>query len=161
MTFSPRERLAGALALYPKKDALFKAGVTPRQIANAEMGAPVATIPYLRLCMAIGYDPMPGYQIVTEQPPRDFEFHYFAIAFRITRGLKGHSDRQAAREIGVSASTICRIERGDKMFIGVVMRACSYMQRHPFQFCTGAIGTDTLALKHVSRETKGSLPCQD
>jgi hypothetical protein len=137
MTPNPRDRLAGALAVYPRKaDLPVRAGVTARQLANAEMARPVATIPYLRLCMTIGYDPLPGFLLVTPQEPRDFEFHYFALAFKVIRGVKRHTHRQAAREIDVSASTVCRIERGDAMFIGVVLRACNYMAKHAFLFCT-------------------------
>lgn len=87
--------------------------------------------------MAIGYDP-----VVPEMPPipqtravsSDFNFGYFAMSFYLTRGLWKHTREKAGGVIGVRASTIKSLEQGDEMPIGVVLRACAYMQRHPFKF---------------------------
>jgi hypothetical protein len=137
MTDTPRERLAAFLqAKGIKATAEFahKAGITTRHAANALTGRPVATVPYLRICAALGFDPLPelSYRI---PEPADFDFAFFAMGFKIARGLKGDKDRTAADAIGgISASTICRIELAHIMGIGVVLRACRYIGLHPFGY---------------------------
>lgn len=133
---SPRERLAGALALVRNTLELpVKAGVSARQVANAINGRPVATIAYLRLCMAIGLDPMPGRLLLARQRPCNFDFGMFSLGFRLRRRVNRHSEREAANLIGVSASTVCRIEAGTKMQIGVVLRTCAYIDAHVYHYC--------------------------
>lgn len=110
------------------------AGITTRQLANAICGRPLCAVAYLRLCSALQFDPCPE---LLHPPivPADFDFAYFAMGFRISRGLRGHTHKQAADAIGVSPSTVCRIEAGKVMFIGVVTRACAYIGMSPFGYC--------------------------
>ena len=71
---SPREALA--LALDPYGDVAqiaIRAGVSPRQMMNAQSGRPVATIAYLRICAAIGFDPLPAIPHPIPKPS-DFDF---------------------------------------------------------------------------------------
>ena len=139
MTDSPRDRLAQALDPYGDIAGIaVKAGVTARQMMNAQSARPVTTVAYLRICAAIRFDPAPDIPKYAAFPdtPSDFDFAFFSMAFWMKRGMNLHTDRQAAKLVGVSPSTICRIERGDAMFIGVVIRACKYIEIHPFgYFC--------------------------
>lgn len=132
---SPRERLAEALKGIDVPSAARTAGVTARQAANAIGGRPISTVAYLRLCMAMGHDPAPGHHLVVPNKPSDFDFAFFAMDFKIARGLKRHTDRQAAKAIEVAPATICRIELGHIMSIGVVLRACAYIGLSPFSYC--------------------------
>ena len=140
---SPRECLAAALeAAAPRFPCRLggiakAAGVCTRIIANAAQARPVATVPYLRICAAIGHDPLPELACPYAEPA-PFDATLFAIGFRIARGLCGHSTRQAGEIIGCSAATICRLENAEVISIGVVLRACRYMQRSPWAYCVSA-----------------------
>ena len=135
---SPATRLAAELT---KRQAHLncgyatQAGITTRQLANAICGRPVAANAYLRLSIALGFDPCPDLPHALPAAPCDFDFPFFAMAFRIARGLKDHNDRQAAEAIEVSASTVCRIEAGQAVLIGVLIRACRYIGVSPLGYC--------------------------
>jgi len=122
-------------------DLASKADVATRVAANALSGRPVASMPYLRICRAINFDPAPTLEMQC-CCGADFDFAYFAMALKIARALKTHSTRQAAKAIGVGASTICRAERGEPTQIGVVLSICRYVGVHPFGY-----------MREVSRET--------
>lgn len=126
-------------------DALIGAGIEapehlaqstdiPKRIAaNALCGRPVATGSYLRICRAINFDPAPalGREAIHGS---DFDFSFLAMGLKIRRGLNHHSDRAAAKAIGVKASTVCRAERGDYVGIEVVLKICRYVGVHPFGY---------------------------
>ena len=155
MTTSPRERLAGALAVQTNLgNVALKAGVAPRAMLNASMARPVNTVAYVRIAAAIGFDPSPELEHV-RIPPSDFSFALFAMGFFVRRGANRHSDRAAAKLIDVSPSTISRIERGDVMSIGVVLRGCRYIGLHAFGYCGLQ---DFLKHSEVSRETPTKTP---
>jgi hypothetical protein len=134
----PREALAQALDPYGDVARIaIRAGVTDRQIMNAQSGRPVATIAYLRICAAIKYDPSPD--LHGDNPwhfpePQTFQSAALAVAFRIRRGLNGHIEDDAAKLMHLSRSTVSRIENGHEMQIGVVLKACNYLNMHPFRF---------------------------
>lgn len=109
-----------------------RAGVNARQIANAASARPVATVPFLRICIAFGFDPLPQIPHLPPVEPRDFDHERFALGFKIGRCLKGQSEREAAAAIDVSPSTVSRLERGHLMSIGVILRACVFLESHPF-----------------------------
>ena len=161
---SPRERLAQALdAIGDYAQLAHKAGVTPRDFLNAQSGRPCATVPFLRICVTIGLDPMPEILHVMPAKPSDFDFGFFSMALRLKRGLNGHSEAQAGAAAGLSHVTISRIERGDALAIGIVVRACKYMNIHVFSYLA-VTDTPSISKKiakppvfseplHVSRET--------
>jgi hypothetical protein len=138
---SPRDALAAHLdALKPGEccDLASRCGISTKQAANALLGRPVATIPFLRISIATDFDPFP--ELPHERTPLgDFDFAAFATAFRLTRGILRLSERSSARFLNVSAATICRLENADPMFIGVILRACRFIGVHPFAY----IGTAT------------------
>jgi DNA-binding XRE family transcriptional regulator len=148
---SPRERLAGALSIADVPNVATLAGITPRQAANAIKGRPTTATAYLRLCVACGLDPAPGlpYGAVV---PSDFAFDFLGLAVRLTRRIRAHSDRDAAKVLGVAPATICRLERGDTVSIGVVLRACEYVGVHPFGYCK--TNAEKLVSVGSSRETR-------
>jgi hypothetical protein len=125
-------------------DLAYRAGITGRQAANAIKGRPLATVPYLRASIAVGYDPLPELAHNKHIIPGDFEFLVFAVAFRLTRRLSGHSLRDCAALLNVSATTLCRLEAGDPMFIGVVLRACRYIGVHPFGYVSVSVIHETI-----------------
>jgi hypothetical protein len=110
-----------------------KANIPTRIAANAICGRPVATISYLRICRAIDFDPAPDLKMESGRGA-DFDFGFFGMALRLRRGLNKHSERAAAHAMGLSASTVCRAERGEPMQIGVVLSICVYVGVHPFGY---------------------------
>jgi hypothetical protein len=153
-TPSPREDLAVALDVaenvWTRARIAALSGVSPRQAANAIMGRPVATVAHLRLCAALGLDPLPQFPHA-QVAPADFDFVVFALAMRMARALKKHTEREAAAVMKVSPSTVCRIENAHEMTITVVLKACAYVQMHPFAYFKPAPGD-------VPRETFSAEP---
>jgi DNA-binding XRE family transcriptional regulator len=66
---------------------------------------------------------------------------------KVKRGLNKHSHREAAKAIGVGASTVCRAERGEPMQIGVVLSICAYLGVHPFGYMRGSVTRETIGKK--------------
>lgn len=164
---SPRQRLAQALdAIGDYARLAHKAGVTPRDFLNAQSGRPCATVPFLRICVAVRHDPMPEISHAMPEKPSDFDFGFFSMALRLKRGLNGHDEAQAGAAAGLSPVTISRIERGDALAIGIIVRACKYMNIHVFSYLA-VVDTPSISKKineakapslrpHVSRETLGN-----
>jgi hypothetical protein len=164
MTLSPRERLAQALdTIGDYAQLAHKAGVTPRDFLNAQTGRPCPTVPFLRICVAIRHDPMPELPHIMPEKPSDFDFGFFSMAFRMKRFMRQHSEAAAAVEMGFQAATICRIERGDALLIGVILKVCKYIEMHPFGYLsvcdTPAIAkaVEKSPRPRVSRETSAPL----
>lgn len=163
MTTTPRERLESrllALTNGGNRDKLagiaVKAGIGSRQMANAITRRPVATDAYLRICAAIGMDPQnpkAGQRRPPCPEPGTFLPKFLGISFAMRRRLNGHSMRQAAKDCGLSASTLARIEAGQECGIGVVLKACAYCRRHPFEF----VGHFPHVTINVPRETQVSI----
>lgn len=151
-----RDWLADALAdMGPKQAAVVAAaaGVHPRLAANAIAARPVATIYYLRLCAAALLNPAPAIIFDGAIPaPSDFDFGQFACGFKITRGLRKHSDRDAASACGISPSTVGRLEAAEAVQIGVALRACAYVGLHPYKFFK-PLNVGGYSGPSVSRET--------
>jgi transcriptional regulator with XRE-family HTH domain len=132
---SPRERLAQSLdAIGDYAQLAHKAGVTPRDFLNAQSGRICPTVPFLRICVAVQHDPMPELPYVMPEKPSDFDFGFLSMALRLKRGLNGHDETQAGAAAGLSPVTISRIERGDSLAIGIIVRACKYMNIHCFSY---------------------------
>lgn len=168
MVPSPRERLAQALDVIGDYAQLaHKAGVTPREFLNAQTGRPCPTVSFLRICVAIRHDPMPEIPFSMPEKPSDFDFGFFPMAFRLKRGLNGHTEAQAGIAADLSPVTIGRIERGDGLIIGIIVRACKYMNIHCFSYLS-VTDTPSISKKsddshrplkqpHVSRETSAPI----
>ena len=161
---SPRQRLAQALdAIGGIERYAVLSGVSPRDFANAQSGRQVATVPFLRICVAVRHDPLHELPHKMPEIPSNFDFCLLALAFYVKRNLNGQTEAQTARALGVELETICRMERGERMPIGVVLRACKFVNVHPFGYLavldtpsiSKKIDTPAIFLKtsHVSRET--------
>jgi hypothetical protein len=144
---TPRETLAAVLE-YRGRDALeglaTEAGVPFAAASNAWHARPVNTVQFLRLCIALGLNPMP--EIATTMPgkPADLDRSLLGAGLKIRRGLNDHSLRDAADSVGVAHSTIRRMEAGDAVSIAAVLGACRYVGVHPFGY---------LQRENVSRES--------
>lgn len=134
-----------------------RSGVKGRQVANLLGGRPVSADAFLRLALAIGHDPMPGFPKPDDgQLPADLDRVRFALGLRIVRGVNQHNERAAAEQMGLSAATVCRLENAHAMSIGVVIAACKYMNSHVFGWLK--TGTNAVPVPLVSRETMNPPP---
>src|ERR1700722_4375854 len=164
MPLSPREHLAQALEISGEAHYAHRAGVSPREFMNAKRARPCPTVPFLRICVAIRHDPMPESPSVIPEKPSDFDFGFLSMALCLKRGLNGHDEAQAGAVACLSPVTISRIERGDALAIGIIVRACKYMDIHCFSYLSV---TDTPSISkpaafsvrpYVSRETSPIEP---
>jgi hypothetical protein len=77
---------------------------------------------------------MPELPHVMPERASDFDFGFLSMALVLKRGLNGHDAAQSGAAAGLSSVTIGRIERGDALAIGIVVRACKYMNIHCFSY---------------------------
>jgi DNA-binding XRE family transcriptional regulator len=134
-----------------------QAGVCPRQASLARAGKPVNAGAYLALCAVTGIDPVDG----TSRPVRELSpnvaWWLLSGALYITRHLKKLDQRAAAKAIGISAASVCRVERGQPVSIGVMLKVCAFIGVHPFgytalSFCPpGIVSRGTCTETYCSR----------
>jgi hypothetical protein len=123
-----------------------KAGVGVKTIARATSGGHISTDEYLRLCAAIEFDPMAGFgpayygRHSSFPEPADFDFGFFALALQLRQRLNRHSDNAASRLIGIKGGSLARLKAGYREPVGSVLRACVYIQVHPFGYLTTLTG---------------------
>jgi DNA-binding Xre family transcriptional regulator len=153
--------LAGALkAAAPTSATLAKladsAGVDRRQASLARAGKPIAAGPHLALCGRIGIDPLDGAARVPKIVSPNVEWWLLAAGLYITRGLRGLDQRRAAKAIGISPSTVCRIEACKPISVGNLVKVCRFIGVHPDGYTApNAAG----ACDGVSRETTTETRC--
>lgn len=147
---TPADIMAKALAPY-QDDALRKlvmrAGVSREEARRAQGGARgriTGARIYIRLCLTLGIDPIDG-RAITPEPPRDIAAHNLAIAIRMRRIALRHNIREGAEVMGISITTLSRIENGNMRSIDTMLAACRYIGKHPFD-CLHPVDTrETLA----------------
>jgi hypothetical protein len=147
-TISPRIKLARLFGRFSRQlwpELARRAGVTSKQVVNLVVGQPISANAYLRLCVVIEHDPLPELaQPMGEVRPADLDQVLFALGFRLRRGLNKHTMRQAGEACQISAATVMRLERGEVMSIGVVLRSCAYVGVHPFGYLRTVSGARSL-----------------
>jgi DNA-binding XRE family transcriptional regulator len=108
-----------------------QAGVTPRQVSLACAGKAINAGAYLALCGAIGIDPVDGSPRPVKTISANVEWWLLGTALRIARELRRLNQRRAAKAIGVSPSTVCRVETGRPVSITNVVKVCAFVGVHP------------------------------
>src|SRR5262249_27141114 len=142
-------RLFGKIDRKAWPEIATRAGVTSTQVVNLVVGYPISANAYLRLAVAMEYDPLPALPMPSGMiRPGDLDQVMFALGFRLRRGLNNHTLREAGKCCSMSGATALRLERGMIMSIGVVLRACAYIQVHPFGYL------QTVPMANVSREKR-------
>src|ERR1039458_1346157 len=111
-----------------------QAGVTSRQASLARAGKPVNAGAYLALCAASGVDPVAGTSRPAKALSPNVAWWLLSGALYITRHLKKLDQRAAAEAIGISAASVCRVERGQSVSIGVMLKVCAFIGVHPFGY---------------------------
>lgn len=136
---SPAFHLAVAMQPYQNKALVAlarRAGVPIEHARRARMGAhgrPTSANHHLRLCMVIGIDPVNGHPVEPYEP-RPLLNWFFALGVKGNRYLRRHTLRQAAAVMGISSSSLSRIEHGDIRSFDCLLAACRYMGAHPHDY---------------------------
>jgi transcriptional regulator with XRE-family HTH domain len=133
-----------------------RAGVTRRQASQARFGKPVSAGAYLAIAGALGIDPMNGAQLPPKIVSANIEWWLLASASYITRGLQQLDQRRAAKAIGISPSTVCRLEAGKPTSIGALIKVCRFIGVHPDGYTAPRIAGQC---GHVPRETTTETHC--
>jgi DNA-binding Xre family transcriptional regulator len=130
-----------------------RAGVTPRQASLARAGKPVKAGAYLALCAVTGVDPVAG----TSRPVRiispNVVWWLLSGALYITRSLKKLDQRAAAEAIGISAASVCRVECGQPVSIGVLLKVCAFIGVHPFGYTAPLVCPPGVVSRGTATET--------
>ncbi len=132
-----------------------QADVTPRQVALARSGKPVNAGAYLALCAGVGVDPVDGGSRPVKSLSSNVVWWLLSGALYITRHLKKLDQRAAAEAIGISAASVCRVERGQPVSIGVMLKVCAFIGVHPFGYTAPLVCPPEI----VSRETPTETCC--
>lgn len=153
---SPAAILAKAIAAFATGDKfkalVLRSGVRPKAIRHAINGAkghPTDAGDYLRLCAAIGIDPMDGHRD-TSHVPGELDRKLFAAGVRLTRYGRKQTMRDAAKEMGMSATTLCMIENGMVRSIDSMLAACRYVGVHPCHYVLRETEPKTKALQSAA-----------
>jgi DNA-binding XRE family transcriptional regulator len=134
-----------------------QADVTPRQVALARAGKPINAGAYLALCSAVGIDPVDGASRPVKTVSANVVWWLLSAALYISRGLRRLDQRSAAKAIGVSPSTVCRVEAGKPVSVANMIKVCSFVGVHPDGY-TAPVGCSRGV---VSRETPTETRCSD
>jgi DNA-binding XRE family transcriptional regulator len=131
-----------------------QAGVTPRQVSFARAGKPINAGAYLALCGALGVDPVDGSPRSVKIISSNIDYCLLAAALYVTRGLRRLNQRTAAKAIGVSPSTVCRVEAGKPVSITNMIKVCAFIGVHPHGYTAPPCDI-------VSRETSTETRCSN
>lgn len=134
MTAANRLKAALKVLSAPTID-LLKETVEPRLVRRAILGQQINAGDHLKLCAAIGLDPLQG-KFRADAPLGDLHWASLSAALRMKRfSLNPNLTlRLAAREARTSYSALGRIERGEPVSIDAVIAVCRWLDRHPFDF---------------------------
>ena len=110
---------------------------------------------YLALCAAVGIDPIDGKPRHVKELSSNVVWWLLSGALHITRSLKKLDQRTAAKVIGISPATVCRVELGQPVSIGVLIKVCAFIGVHP----DGYTAPLKCPPEIVSRETCSETSC--
>jgi hypothetical protein len=132
-----------------------RAGVESRIASMARAGKPINAGAHLALCAATGIDPIDGRARPTKELSSNVVWWLLSGALYITRSLKKLDQRAAAKLIGVSPATVCRVERGQPVSIGVLLKVCAFIEVHPDGYTAPLVCPPEI----VPRETRTETYC--
>jgi DNA-binding Xre family transcriptional regulator len=130
-----------------------RAGVTSRQVSLARAGKPVNAGAYLALCAATGIDPVDAKSRPARVISPTVVWWLLSGALYITRRLKKLDQRAAAEVIGISAASVCRVEFGKPVSIGVMLKVCAFIGVHPFGYTAPLVCPSEIVSRGTSTET--------
>lgn len=109
-----------------------RAGASMRgPIFRARVGKPINAGAFLAICGAVGIDPADGSARVPRRVPAHIAWPMVGAGLRIVRQLRRQGQRSAAKAIGISAATLCRVEAGDAVSVETLLAVCRFIGTHP------------------------------
>jgi hypothetical protein len=114
-----------------------------RQVFRARAGRPVNAGAFLALCGAAGIDPVDGSARPPKRVPACIAWPLVGAGLRITRRLRRQELRSTARQIGVCAATLCRVEAGDAVSIESLLAVCRFVGVHPEHYAHDQVSRET------------------
>ena len=135
MSFADHLQKALVLVEVDDRNGLIaRAGATADDLRHACRKWSIPISAHLRLCAAAGINPLTGEKADASARIGDFHRPSFALALRMKRLAMKWSLRQAETAMGISYSSLRRIEKGEATSAENVLTACKYMSRNPFDF---------------------------
>jgi hypothetical protein len=146
--------LQSSASSWAEQDAIARqAGVTSRQVSLARAGKPVNAGAYLALCAATGIDPVDGEPRPARVISPNVVWWLLSGALYITRHLKKLDQRAAAEAIRISAASVCRVECGQPISIGVMLKVCAFIGVHPFGYTAPLVCPPEIVSRGTPTET--------
>ena len=146
--------LQSSASSWTELDAIARqAGVSPRQASLARAGKPVNAGAYLALCAATGIDPVDERSRPAKVLSPNVVWWLLSGALYITRHLKKLDQRNAAEVIGISAASVCRVECGQPVSIGVLLKVCAFIGVHPDGYTAPLNGPSEIVSRGTCTET--------
>jgi DNA-binding Xre family transcriptional regulator len=133
----PRAMLAAALGELAASPAAAveiadRAGCGMRgRVFRARAGKPINAGAFLALCGAVGIDPVDGSIRTPKRVPAQVAWPMVGASLRIVRLVLRQGQRSAAKTIGISPATLCRVEAGDAVSVETLLAVCAFMGVHP------------------------------
>ena len=125
--------------------------IPPQSMRRYAKGRPINATDYLKICGAIGHDPVTGGSGSLQQRIGDIDWRFIALALHGQRMLRGQTVRSACKAIGgISSATICRLEAGRECTIEHFLAICRYVGKHPYDVIP-PVSHVKPAVKHVDR----------
>ena len=150
------EVLQSSASSWPQIDAVARrAGVPSKLVSMARAGKAINAGAHLALCAVVGLDPIDGRPRPAKELSPTVVWWLLSGAMYITRSLKGLDQRAAAAIIGVSPATVCRVERGQPVSIGVLIKVCTFIGVHPDGYAAPLVCPPEM----VSRGTRTETSC--
>lgn len=101
---------------------------------RAVAGLRINASDFLRLCGRLQIDPLTGERGPMAHDPGPLCSQMVGAGCALQRHLKKLSMRAAADEIGVSASTLHRLEQNLPVSIESILAVCAFIGVHPFNY---------------------------
>jgi DNA-binding XRE family transcriptional regulator len=139
---SPRTMLADALRKLAGSPAAAvqiadRAGDDMRgPVQRARARRPINAGAYLALCGALGLDPVDGSPRPIKRVSSRLAWPMVGAGLKIMRRLRHQDQRSAAKAIGISATTLCRVESGDAASVETLLAVCKFIGTHPDNYST-------------------------
>ena len=132
---TPAERLSGAFTGLTREEiaALGQSiGATPRITFYASQGQPIPAEFYLKFCGKLGIDPVSGKPRAAMEVG-SFHWKLLGAAVKLCRHFRHDiGRRKAAEQIGISPTSLLKLERGQPIATDLMLKACAWLTIHPF-----------------------------
>jgi hypothetical protein len=107
-----------------------------RHVFRARAGKPINAGAFLALCGAIGVDPVDCSPRAPRRVSARIEWRLVGAGLRIVRLVLRQDQRSAAKAIGISAATLCRVEAGDAVSVQTLLAVCAFIGVHPEHYAS-------------------------